>query len=58
MLATAIGHGCELQILPDERKAAIRRELALLAEPMRRTFPDLDQERASEQCSGELGGIE
>jgi uncharacterized membrane protein len=45
-----------LRILPDERKAAISRELALLAEAVRRTFPDpLDQERASEPDAQGIG---
>ena len=37
------------RVVPEERKAAISRELALLAEALKRTFPDaVDQERASE----------
>ena len=45
-----------LRTLPDERKAAISLELALLAEAVRRTFPDApDQERASEPDEQGIG---
>ena len=45
-----------VRVVPDERKAAISRELALLAEAVKRTFPDaLDQERASEPDEQGIG---
>jgi len=44
------------RVVPEERKAAIRREMDLLAEAVRRTFPDaLDQERASDPDAQGLG---
>jgi uncharacterized membrane protein len=44
------------RVVPDERKAAISRELVLLAEAVKRTFPDaLDQERASTPDEQGLG---
>jgi uncharacterized membrane protein len=44
------------RVVPDERKAAISRELALLASAVKRTFPDaLDQERASEPDAQGIG---
>ncbi len=44
------------RVVPEERKAAIRRELDLLAESVRRTFPDaLDQERAGDPDAQGLG---
>ena len=44
------------RVVPDERKAVISRELALLARAVKRTFPDaLDQERASEPDEQGIG---
>ena len=46
------------RVVPDERKAAISRELALLARAVKRTFPDaLDQERASEPDAQGIGSL-
>ena len=44
------------RVVPDERKAAITRELALLANAVKRTFPDAeDRERASEPDAQGIG---
>lgn len=44
------------RVVPEKRKGAIRRELDLLAEAVRRTFPDaLDQARASDPDEQGLG---
>jgi uncharacterized membrane protein len=44
------------RVVPDERKAAISRELALLANAVKRTFPDPeDQQRASEPDEQGIG---